>query len=142
MLAGLLACGLLCGLSGRFWSRFFFFAAGAAAGGGLLSLGLRLLGQPLRQPLPLLILSGLLAGGAALWLSYRHPVPFTGVWGGLNAATGLVWPMLRLFAFIGGPPWLPLLAAGGLGTLLAIAGTAWQADRQDADPHSIHSVRR
>ncbi len=141
-LAGLLAGGLLGGFAGRFLSRFFFFAAGAVAGGGLLSLLLRLLGQPLRQPLPLIVLSGLLAGVAVLWISYRQLVPFTGIWGGLTAAAGLVWPMLRLFVIIGGPPWLPLLAAGGLGILLAIAGTAWQADRQDVGPHSIHSVRR
>ena len=141
-LAGLVAGGLLFGFTGRFWSRLLFFAAGAAVGGGMVAGAILLLHEPLLQRLLPVLVLGIAAGGATLWLSFRHPVPFTGIWGGLIAALGLIWPMLHLFAIVGGPSWLPLLASGGLGALIAIAGTAWQADRQESDPHPIHPVRR
>ena len=134
--------GLVPGMWGRFWSRLLFFAAGAAVGGGMVAGAILLLHEPLLQRLLPVLVLGIAAGGATLWLSFRHPVPFTGIWGGLIAALGLIWPMLHLFAIVGGPSWLPLLASGGLGALIAIAGTAWQADRQESDPHPIHSVRR
>lgn len=138
---GALLGGLLLGLVGRALSRVFFFLGGGAAASLALVLALRLFRASVDQPLLLVILFLILTGVVAIWLSYRHPAVFTGVWGGLWAAVALVWPMTRLFARVGGPLWLPYLSAVGLGILVAIAGTALQLDKE-AERQNMRSYQQ
>ncbi len=125
---GIVLGALLFALLGNFWSRFFFFLAGGALGAGLVVLLLRLLPMTLSNPLIAVILFFLISAGFVLFLSFRYRVACTGVWGGFLFSTALVYPLLKLFALIGGPVWLPLLSCTGLGLILAIAGIAFQMD--------------
>lgn len=135
---GLVAGGLLFALLGRFWSRFFFLMGGGLFG-MLLTIGfIRVFRLNMENPL-LLVLAMLVATAVlSLWLSYRFPLQYTGIWGGFSFASGLMYPAICLFAFIGGPSWLPVLAAGGMGVIMAIAGISIQMDRQLVEGQKPH----
>lgn len=127
---GLVIGSLLFALLGRFWSRFFFCTGGGFLG-MLVTIGcIRLFSLNMANPLLLVLVMLIAAGALSLWLSYRFPLAFTGIWGGFVFAVGLLYPVFRLFAFIGGPSWLPILAAGGMGVILSVAGISIQTDQQ------------
>lgn len=137
---GFVLGGLLFALTGCFWSRFFFLAGGGLVGMGLAIGFIRLFRLDMENPLLLVLFVLVVTAGLSFWMSYRFPVPYTGLWGGFVLAMGLLYPAIRLFAFIGGPSWLPVLAAGGMGVLLAIAGISFQSDRQVVEGQTPHYV--
>ena len=138
---GALACGLLFALIGRVLLRVQFFLVGGFAGSLLLLLMLRLIGAPVRNPLPVAVAALLVAGTVVVLLSVRYPVVATGILGGVGMALALTWPMLRLFVHVGGPAWLPYLSSGGLGVLATIAGTALQMDKE-AEKQNLKSYQK
>jgi len=128
--AGLLAGAAFFGLTGRFWSRTLFWSFGAAFG-TLVCIGLlRVIRHSLQHPVLWVLFLAILASASALWASFRFPVYFTGIWGGIWGTAGFFYPIFRLLDLLRSPFWLTFLAAGGLGILLAIAGIAWQLDHQ------------
>lgn len=127
---GLVIGSLLFALLGRFWSRFFFFTGGGFLG-MVITIGcIRLFSLNMENPLLLVLVMLVSTAALFLWLSYRFPLPFTGIWGGFVFALGLLYPAILLFGFIGGPSWLPILAACGMGVILTIAGISIQTDQQ------------
>jgi hypothetical protein len=129
-IAGAVLGAVLLAFAGRVLARIVFFVGGGMVGSVLCLLLVWGIRGTAGIPWFVVLLVFVLTGVAALLLSLRYPPAFTGIWGGLGAAVALVWPMTRLFVHVGGPPWLPVLTAVGLGALLGIAGTALQLDRE------------
>ncbi len=141
-LAGFIIGAALFGWTGRFWIRILFWGFGAAFGMVLFIGLIRIFQPPLQHPILWVLFVAILVSAAVLWASFRFPVVFTGIWGGIWGAAGFFYPTHRLLLLLNSPFWLTFLAAGGLGVLLAIAGTAWQLDHQGKGKNQHDSYRQ